>query len=100
MPLLNNLITSKVFAKKITFKPISVPKLIEFGLFGDTIFDATGNITFTGENFSHILLYLSTFKYAKLKGRTLLFKFGNVSYLLGHPAHEEEKRQFDISSCT
>ena len=53
--MLNNFITSKAFAKKITFKPISVPKLIEFCLFGDIIFDVTGNITFTGDNASNAL---------------------------------------------
>ena len=49
----------------ITFKPISVSKFIEFGLFGDPIFDIIRNITFTEDNasnalkwFFHILFYI------------------------------------------
>ena len=34
---------------------------------------------------SHIRLYLSIFRYAKLKNVGLLFKFKKRSYLLGHP---------------
>ena len=37
------------------FKAISVPKLIEFGLFGDTIFDVTRNIMFAEGNASNAL---------------------------------------------
>ena len=37
------------------FKPISVRKFIEFGLFGDTLFDVTGNITSLEDNASNVL---------------------------------------------
>ena len=37
------------------FKPISVQRFIEFGLFGDIISDVAGNITFTEDNTNNAL---------------------------------------------
>ena len=50
-------LNTKQFHKafNITFKPISVQTFIGFGLFGDTIFDVTGNIMFTEDNASNAL---------------------------------------------
>ena len=59
MPLiLNNFITNKAFCLDYHVKPISVRKFIEFGIFGDTIIDFTGNITFTEDNASNALKYI------------------------------------------
>ena len=77
------------------FKPFSVRKFIEFGLFGDTIFDDTGNLTFTDENASndlksifHIFFYILAHLGMPNLKVGILFKFRNVSYLLGHPVHQ------------
>ena len=41
----------------------------------------------------HIVLYLSIFRYAKLKNVGLLFKFKKCSYFLGHPVCMSNEKQ-------